>query len=258
MVYAEQRKELEDAIVRSRELAESIKRARRWTFVGWVVAFFGLLLFVFAASIARADEPYLEAWAVRGQALTRNFPTLSDRLYELRGYWGGEVIGRVPRGRFALIGRVSTEGAAGGHSFRDPGTWTRIVGEAALSARVLNLSALGTDAARYSCSVFAGYGLSDDLSRAKNADLVPDEANQLEGAPPRYGGGLHCRDEKLKMWMNVRAEVDDAVGPGVHPAFALHLPLFGDRTALGIDAVWGDFAKVQVQLKARLWAWTPK
>lgn len=235
-----------------------MRHARMWKILGWAAFAFGVLLFVFAASIARADEPYLEAWAVRGQALTRNFPTVTDRLYELRGYWGGEVIGRIPRGRFALIGRVSTEGAAGGHSFRDPGTWTRIVGEAALSYRVLDLSVLGTDGARYSCSVFAGYGVSDDLSRGRNFGHIPDEANELDGAPPRYGGGLHCRDEKLKMWAQARVEMDDAVGPGAHPAFAVHLPLFGDRTALGIDAVWGDFAKVQVQLKARLWAWTPK
>jgi hypothetical protein len=235
---------------------EATARAGNRRILGWIIAAFGALLLFCAATLARADEPYVEAWAIRGQALTRNFPEVTERLFEMRGYWGGEVIGRLPVGKLALIGRFSTEGAAGGHSFRDPGTWQRIVAEAALSYRVLDFAA--TDAARYSCSVFAGYGISDDLTRGRNFGHISDEANELAGPPPRYGVGLHCRDEKLKMWLQPRVEWDDTVGPGPHPAVAVHLPLFGERTAVGIDAVWGDYAKVQVQLKARLWQWSAK
>lgn len=207
-----------------------------------------------------ADEPYLEAWAIRGESFTRNFPDVTEKLYEGRGYWGGEVIGRVPLGRIAVFGRVTTEGAAGGHSFQDPGTWTRLVGEGGLSYRILNF-ADGLESPvdefemkpiRYTCGVFGGYGISEDIQRGRLAPIIEDERNEQNGPPAKWGGGLHCRDVKLKMWANMRAEWDEAVGPGAHFAFTLHLPAFGERAGFGIDAVFGQYTKIQLQAKVLL------
>jgi len=250
--------------------ALEVSMSRKELFWVGVFGLMAVLLLTALTEPAQAEEPYFEAWAVRGQSYTRNFPDVTERLFEQRGYWGAEFVGRVPIhgvfGHMALFGRLSSEGAAGSHSYRDPGTWTRAVGEIGASYRVLTfadglktaMTAEEMRPTRYTCAVFGGYGLSHQLERGRNLQHVSDEQNELAGPPPRYGGGLHCRDDTLRMWANVRAEWDEAVGPGVHPAVTIHFPLFGEKGALGLDAVFGDYMKIQLQVKARLFAWGGK
>jgi len=248
------------------EQAERLDRdSRRMLYLAKLLLIVALgFLFGVVATKASAEEPYFEAWAVRGQAYTRNYPAVTDRLFEARSYWGAELIGRYPMrgifGRAALFARLSSEGAAGSHSYRDPGTWTRAVGEIGASYQVVSfadrlfktVTPEEMRPRRYTCSVFGGYGISRQLERGRLMPQLDADENELGGPPPRFGGGIHCRDEKLRMWGQVRAEWDATVGPGVHPAASLHLPLFGERGALGVEVVWGDFAKVQVKVKALL------
>jgi len=217
-----------------------------------------------AASKAHADEPYLEVNATRIQSYGATVPGVTDRLVEQKGLWGAEIFGRVPlTGKLAVIGRLYSEGAAGSHSFRDPSTWHRAVGEGALSYRVFRFG-LEDAPDRYTVGLMAGAGLSWMLERGSYTDLVPDEENELDGPPPKFGFGAHLRDSKLGSWLNLRAEWDKAVGEGAAwcggclIAASLHVPVFGQRAGFGLDVVYGENTKVNVAAKVRIKRWGAK
>lgn len=227
---------------------EKATRIADTTIQALIIAALLFVLFGIGKS-ACADEPYLTGWAVRGQSFTRNYSEVTERLFEQRGYWGAEVLGRLPVERGALIGRVYNEGASGAYSYKDPSTWTRAVAEIALEGPQIRLRG------RYGCAPVVGYGYSVRMQRGRILANVPDSDIQKLGPPPKYGIGLHCRDERLRMWVNIRAEKDEAVGPGIHPALTIHALIFGERGGLGVDFVGGPAAKFQIKVLARLFRW---
>lgn len=222
----------------------------------WLIVFaiLAVLLLTALSEPARAEGAYVEASATRIQSYVQTLG-VTERLVQQEGFWGAEVFGRLPvRDRFALIARAYSEGAAGSHSWRDPSTWRRAVGELAVSGEVFRF-ALDAMPDRYAVGIMGGAGLSWQLKRGSYTQMVPDEENELDGAPPKFGVGVHLRDSKLGAWLNVRAEWDAAVGPGVHLAGTLHVPVFGERGGFGVDVVYGDNAKVNILAKVRLFRW---
>ena len=221
-------------------IADMIIRALIIVFV--MVLFFGI------GKQACAEEPaYFEAWAVQSWQQARTFPDVTERIVDERGRLGAELFGRVPWGRFAFIGRLYSEGAAGAYSFRDPSLWDRGVAEGAVAYEVLR-------SGRYSLSVMGGYGWSMELHRGGQDFQVPDEANELGGPPPKYGAGLHVRDGKSGAWFNFRPlQRDEAVGKGWHVAGAIHIPVVRQRVAVGAVGAFGEYRTIQLQIKALLW-----
>lgn len=218
----------------------------------WVIV---LLCMALVPVVAYTDEPYVEAWATKGMAYTQYQPEVTENLWHDESFWGAEIIGRYPisvwggigeqRPRFALFGRFTTEGAPGTLVYNNPATWNRAIVEGGAGFTFLQR-------ARYSCSAFAGYGTSLALQTGERQGSDWWQAG-VENMPERYGGGVHCRDDRYRMWAQARVERDPVVGDGAVLALTVHAPLFTDRIAVGVDAAWGDVSKVNVKLKALLW-----
>ncbi len=211
-----------------------------------------LVLLMGVTGLVEAEESaYFEAWAIQSWQQARTFPDVTKRIVDERGSLGAELFGRVPWGRVAFIGRAYSEGAAGAYSFRDPSLWDRGVAEGALAYEVLR-------SGRYSLSGMAGYGWSMELRRGGETWQVPDEANELVGAPPKYGAGLHVRDGESGTWLNVRAQRDEAVSQRWHVAGAIHIPVVRQRVAVGAVGALGEYRTIQLQIKMRLKRWGGK
>ena len=84
----------------------------------WWLALFGVIALLVLSSTAQAeDAPYFQAWMVRGESLTQEVQDEAIS-WDRGGYWGGEILGRVPLWeRWALLARLGTEGAPGAHVF---------------------------------------------------------------------------------------------------------------------------------------------
>ncbi len=204
------------------------------------------LVLVLTASLAGADEPYFQAFGIRGRAVMREVPTSENPMgLSEHDYWGAEIFGRVPiNTKWALIFRTGTEGASGKFAWQDFRTWTRGVAEAAVTFRVLNVE-------RYSCAVQVGGGFSIDLTRAPEHEGL--------GAPPKYGLGVHCRDEETGIWVNGRALLDRAQGPGVGGELEIHVPLGTEHVAFGAVVVFAEAMRMEFKVKAKLpFEWKPK
>lgn len=204
-----------------------------------LVCLFGLL------GLAQAQEPrpYVSVWGLRGQSMIQEVKQIDEPLgWSSHQYWGAEVLGRVPvRGPWSILGRVSTEGHSGKYVFQDFKTWTRGLAEGAVAYRVSGQS-------RYTCSVLAGAGVS--------AAFADGDREPVNGMPPKYGVGAHCRDDKLRMWAQARAVWDEAAGGGAHLEALVHAPLYGERAGLGVllsVPLSGGMARVELQAKARVW-----
>ena len=244
----------------AREDAKDARRLTRWLIITSILGGLAILL----ATQARADEPYIEVNATRVQSYVKVFPGVTERLVQQEGFWGAEVFGRFPvRDRFAILGRAYSEGAAGAHSWRDPSTWQRAVGEIAVSYKVFRFALDDTDD-RYTVGLMAGAGLSWQLERGSYEEMVPDAENELDGPPPKFGVGAHIRDSKLGGWVNLRAEWDAAVGDGASwcggciLAGSVHVPVMGAKGGLGLDVAYGEHAKVNIVAKIRLFRWGGK
>jgi len=215
---------------------------REWTRVDRVVrrifAGLGPAVLLLCATTSYADEPYVELWGSRGNAWTLQ-PDPTDKgisagqSWDAKGYWGGELLFRIPRGRFSAFGQGVVEGASNAFVLNQPGTWRRLIGKGGLGFRVLTFLTERPDGVegRYTCSVFAGVGFSVNLESAA-------EGNR--NAPAIYGGGIHCRDDRLG-------------GSGPLFATAVHIPAFSKRTAIGVDATFGEATKVQLLMKVNVW-----
>lgn len=203
------------------------------------------LALVLTASLAGADDLYFQVWGVTGLSVMREVPASDDPMgVSEQRYVGAELFGRIPiRTRWAIIFRGETEGASGKFAWKDYRTWRRGVLEGAATFRVFDLD-------RYSCAVMVGGGASMDLTRD------PEHAGQ--SAPAKYGAGVHCRDEKLKMWANAQALWDKAQGPGIGVEIEVHAPLFTEHAGLGVVVVLAEVFRVDVKVKIRIKEWARK
>lgn len=205
---------------------------------------------VLLPTLAQAEQPYVEAWATRVATFTE-LPGPDTEWFQQKSSWGGEVIGRLPitlwggelvdrkAALLSLFGRAVTDGASGSHVFDNPATWHRLILEGGIGYMLLQRD-------RYSLQAFGGYGWAMILKR---------EFDQEGSVPDRYGFGVHVRDDQLRMWGQLRMEWDDTVGPGPHLGMAVHLPLYTERLALGVEWTqpFGDteLARLVVKVKVK-------
>ena len=112
--------------------------------------------------------------------------------------------------------------------------------EGAITYRVISL-------ARYSCALQVGGG----------ASIVLTGADSEHGfwAPPKAGGGIHCRDSELGTWANAQVLWDMAQGPGVGLELEIHQPVFWERTAIGVVLVLSDVMRVELRAKILGFEW---
>ena len=207
----------------------------------WLIPLF-ILSALANTRFAEGEEPYAELWAVTGQAFTEELgPEDGTPIWDQAPYVGGEILIRLPYQKWALLGRGTVEGASGQFVMKQPGTWRRLVGEGAVSYQIVAAGG-SAEAPRYTCAAFVGSGATGHLGAGE----------PLRSIPPKFGGGIHCRDAKLRMWMNARAVWDAAQGRGAGLEVSVHAPLYSERAAMGVNLVLAQAPRVEIQAKLLL------